>query len=95
MKSSEKVLGDSAFLERVTSLLTTDPQLVTMFPDPAVHVACNKDGLATEASVDALLAGYAERPAMGMRNYEIAADPETGRKRRQYLPSFNTVSYGD
>lgn len=95
MKSSEKILGDSAFLERVTTMLTTDPQLMGMVPDKAVHAACNRGDLATEESVDVLLAGYAERPAMGMRDYELAADPETGRKHRQYLPSFSTVSYGD
>ena len=86
MKSSEKIVSDSAFLERVKTMLTTDPQLIGMFPDEAVHAACGRNDLATEEAVDVLLAGYAERPAMGMRDYEISADPETHRKRRQYLP---------
>lgn len=95
MKSSDEMLSNSAFLERVTKLLTADSQLLGMFPDMDLHAATNAEGLATEEAVDVLLAGYAERPAMAMRDYVISVDPETGSKQREYLPSFNTVSYGD
>lgn len=95
MKSSDEMMGNSAFLERVTKMLTADSQLLGMFPDMDLNAAANAEGLATEEAVDVLLAGYAERPAMAMRDYEISVDAETGSKQRQYLPSFNTVSYGD
>ena len=39
--------------------------------------------------------GYADRPALGMRASQVAADPATGRVERRLLPAFETTTYGE
>src|SRR5262249_4675448 len=45
--------------------------------------------------VTTVFSGYAARPALGERAYDVGADPETGRTRRDYLPRFDTITYGE
>jgi hypothetical protein len=42
-----------------------------------------------------LMDGYADRPPLGMRAGEVAADPATGRVVWRLLPVFETTSYGE
>ncbi len=82
-------------LRRVEDVMKANPDLAAMLPDPAVAQASSESGLAFERAIDTILEGYADRPALGMRDYEIADDPEGGGRTRHYLPSFSTVSYGE
>jgi len=43
--------------------------------------------------IDAALRGYAPRPALGGRAYEMVQ--EKGKSIRNYLPSFKTITYGE
>lgn len=81
---------------RVQEVLARDAGLRASMPDPAIAEAFSRrPDLPLEQSIDAILEGYATRPALGMRDYEIAEDPATGRHFRRYLPSFSTISYGE
>jgi len=48
-------------------------------------------GLAQVAAI--VMEGYADRPALAQRASELVTDPVTGRKSRQLLGTFETVSY--
>jgi fatty acid CoA ligase FadD9 len=62
-------------------------------PDPAVEAALKQPGLSYEQVIATVLDGYAGRPALGEREYEIVLDPSTGRHNREYLPRFHTITY--
>ena len=81
--------------ERVREVLEANPDLMGMFPDPAIAAAVDKPDLTLEQAIDTILEGYADRPALGMRDYEIAEDPSTGKTTRRYLPSYSTSSYDE
>jgi len=93
MNSTEKMMTDEAYLARITDLLTNDQELVSMFPNTELHEKTVNAKLTAPQSVDALLAGYTDRPALGMRDYVISDNPDTGLAERSYLPSFSTISY--
>jgi fatty acid CoA ligase FadD9 len=95
MNSTEKMMSDETYIKRITKLMTTDPELVAMFPDFELHKTAVKELLPTEQAVDILLEGYADRPALGMRDYIITDNTETGKRQRQYQPSFGSISYGE
>src|SRR5262249_7739962 len=80
---------------RAMDLAQTDPQLRELIPDPEVQAALRMPGASHVEVVAAALDGYAKRPAIGTRAYEVELDRETGRRQRRYLPRFETVTYGD
>ena len=80
---------------RIRDIMEANPDLMEMMPDPAVTAAVEQPDLPFEQAIDTILAGYTDRPALGMRDYEIAANTETGKNTRRYLPSYSTSSYGD
>ncbi|MEB3033651.1 carboxylic acid reductase [[Mycobacterium] nativiensis] len=79
---------------RVAELAATDPQFAAAQPDPAV-VAAVEEHKSLAPLVRAVLAGYADRPALGQRAVEFVADPVTGRTVAQLQPRFDTISYGE
>src|SRR5437899_1219869 len=78
---------------RVLDLAENDPQLRELIPDPEVQAALRRPGLSHARVIATALGGYAKRPALGERAYEIELDQQTGRRRRKYLPRFDTVTY--
>ena len=42
-----------------------------------------------------MLEGYADRPALAQRAYELVKDPQTGRTSATLLPWFDKVTYGE
>jgi len=76
-------------------LAKTDPQLRSLMPDPDVGKAARRQGLSYQQVVSTILNGYAGRPALGERACAPAHDRDTGRTRREYLPHFDTITYGE
>jgi hypothetical protein len=69
----------------------TDQQLAALKPNEEVTRAVQDPIPQILATV---LSGYAERPALGFRTYEIVADDERGDRVRRYLPAYSTITYG-
>ncbi|MBV9352509.1 MAG: AMP-binding protein, partial [Mycobacterium sp.] len=80
---------------RVAELATSDPQFAAARPSEAVSAAIEQAGLRFPQVVRAVLEGYADRPALAQRAYELAKDPQTGRTSAQLRPWFDTVTYGE
>ena len=81
------------YARRVLEMASHDPQLRELMTDPAVEDALKQPGLPFEQVIATVLDGYADRPALGQRDYEIALDHATGRHSRDYLPRFATITY--
>ena len=81
------------FVVRVLEMMKQDPQLQALMPDQAVDAAMRNPDLAYWQVIDTALSGYAARPALGERAYNVALDPATGRREREFLPRFDTVTY--
>ena len=81
------------YVLRVLDLAKKDPQIGALMPKETVWEAMAVEGLTQDRVIDALLDGYAERPALGERSYKIHKSEETSEKTRQYLLAFNTLTY--
>ena len=80
---------------RTMELSRKDPQIGGLMPDDAVWEKAIEEGLPVDRVVGVFLDGYAERPALGQRTYEVVQDPERKESVRQYLPSYTTITYGE
>ncbi|WP_328355106.1 carboxylic acid reductase [Mycobacterium sp. NBC_00419] len=83
---------EDRFTRRITDLYATDPQFAAAQPLPGVSEAAV--GLPLSAMVRTVLAGYADRPAVGQRVTRLQLDPDTGRRTRVTEPAFDTLTYG-
>ena len=79
----------------IAELPANDPQFAAAQPDPAVTAAIAQPGLRLPQITRTALEGYADRPALGQRAYELVKDPKTGRTVAQLRPWFDTISYGE
>jgi fatty acid CoA ligase FadD9 len=80
--------------DRLLARAETDPQLGQLKPLPAVSEAMRLPGLSYREIVATALAGYADRPALGVRDYDIVTNSD-GRRTRRFLPAFKTITYGE
>ena len=78
---------------RIEDLTANDPQFAAAKPDPAVAAAIERPGLRLPQIVQTVLAGYADRPALGQRAVELFKNPKTGRTELGLLPHFDTITY--
>ncbi|CAB4975165.1 MAG: AMP-binding protein [Actinobacteria bacterium] len=85
----------SRYAQRVYDIAEHDEQLQQLLPDADVLEAIMDPALSVEQIIAGALAGYAERPAFGERDYEVVRDPVTERDERRYVPTFATVTYGE
>ncbi|MGE3324951.1 MAG: carboxylic acid reductase [Acidimicrobiia bacterium] len=83
------------YARRVLDMAKTDPELQALMPDAEVLASVTARGQLFEQTIDAALAGYDERPALGERDVEVTIDASTGRAVRSYPRSFHTVTYGE
>ncbi|CAA0081762.1 Carboxylic acid reductase [Zhongshania aliphaticivorans] len=79
---------------RLRHLLSTDEQLRNIMPLPEVTEAANAEGLTAVERIDEILNGYANREALGMRDYTLVQDV-SGRQVKEYLPAFSTITYAE
>lgn len=80
--------------QRIVEMAQTDSQIAGVFPDQKVTEAIQEPGLSYVEIIARALAGYANRPALGSRSYEIREKPN-GRRGRHFLPAFDTITYGE
>jgi fatty acid CoA ligase FadD9 len=94
-EAAEVSAAASALARRTAELLAADPQAAAALPDPEVVRQATRPGLRLAERVDAILSGYADRPALGQRSFHIVKDPITGRSSAELLPKFDTISYSE
>ncbi|WP_201771801.1 carboxylic acid reductase [Kutzneria albida] len=78
---------------RAAQLRAQDEQVRAAAPLDAVNEATSSPGQRLTQVVAAIMAGYADRPALGERARELVTDPGTGRTSIRLLPWFDTISY--
>jgi fatty acid CoA ligase FadD9 len=78
---------------RISELYATDIQFETARPKADLIDAVRDPNMRLASVLSTLVRGYADRPALGQRAYELFADPATGRTTLRYVPAFNTTSY--
>ncbi|MUL84343.1 MULTISPECIES: carboxylic acid reductase [unclassified Mycolicibacterium] len=77
---------------RITHLYDTDSQFAGARPSDAVNAAVDQPDLRLPAIVKGVLAGYADRPALGQRAVELVTDAN-GRTTAELQPRFETITY--
>lgn len=77
---------------RIAALHADDAEVRAAVPRPEIGAAIREPGLPLAVLVATLVAGYAERPALGTRRTEPVTDP-AGRTTRVLRPGFDTLSY--
>jgi fatty acid CoA ligase FadD9 len=80
---------------RMQDLVKQDPQIKQLMPSESIRDAIFQPGLSYDRLIQTALDGYAERPALGERDYAIARDNATGQNLRKLLPSFSTITYAE
>ncbi|CAN5583345.1 thioester reductase domain-containing protein [soil metagenome] len=78
---------------RITDLEVNDPQFAAAQRIPAVFDAAREPGGRLAPVLEALVQGYADRPALGKRRQEHLTDPATGATSTRLLPEFDTTTY--
>ncbi|SLF47771.1 Probable fatty-acid-coa ligase FadD [Mycobacteroides abscessus subsp. abscessus] len=69
-----------------------EPELQHLLPDPAVNAAIHEPGLPLLEVVRRLFSGYADRPALGYRAFELIKG-QGGRSTVQLKPEYATLTY--
>jgi fatty acid CoA ligase FadD9 len=77
---------------RIATLYETDSQFADARPSDAVNAAVAQPELRLPAIVKGVLAGYADRPALGQRAVELVTDAD-GRTTAELQPRFDTITY--
>jgi fatty acid CoA ligase FadD9 len=78
---------------RISDLYVTDQQFADARPSESVAHAIEAPELRLPQVVQAVIDGYADRPALGQRAVDLVTDPSTGRTSAELLPRFNTITY--
>src|SRR6476646_3851079 len=86
---------DERGARRVAELNDSDAQFRAAAPVPEVIDAACTPGLRLTQVLEAIVEGYADRPALGQRARELVTDAGTGRTSVRLLPQFDTISYRD
>jgi fatty acid CoA ligase FadD9 len=90
--SSDDLEGTAS---RAAHLYAADPHFAASAPKLAVGEAARRPGMRLAPALGILVAGYADRPALGRRATELVRDAATGRTSKRLLPRFDTLSYLD
>lgn len=86
--AAEEHLGEyDRIARRLGALAKSDPQVAAVVPDERVTKAIQEPGISLQQVVSTVLSGYAERPALGVRAYDVRDGA------RHYHKHFNTISY--
>jgi len=82
-------------LQKIQALAESDPQLSSLVPSKAVGEAICEKGLSLAETMDRAFEGYADRAAVGCRDYDIVRSSESGKNQRAYKSSFKTLTYAE
>lgn len=85
---------DTREQQRLDELLAKNAAARAAQPLDAVQDAVHEPGLSLAETLERMMDGYADRPALGERVEELTTDPATGRTSRKLVPAFETVTYG-
>ncbi|MHC9296358.1 carboxylic acid reductase [Mycobacterium sp. LTG2003] len=83
---------EERYERRLADLYRTDQQFADAKPSEAVTAAADNPDLRLPAVVKEIMAGYADRPALGQRAVELVTE-SNGRTRAELLPTFETITY--
>jgi fatty acid CoA ligase FadD9 len=78
---------------RISDLYATDPQFAAARPSEIVARTIEAPELPLPQVIQAVIDGYADRPALGQRAVEFVTDAATGRTSAELLPRFETITY--
>ena len=73
-----------AYARRLAAIVRDDPQLQRLVPTPSVETALATPGLTFAEAVAIVLDGYATRPALGERAYQVGRDPRSRKTQVRY-----------
>lgn len=94
MKAEDEPINPSKrYVSRLLTLAENDPQIGALMPIPGVRENACKPGLTCDKVIAAFLDGYADRPALGERAYEVIHSKKEGRNERSYKSNFKTITY--
>lgn len=79
---------------KMQALMNSDPQLASLIPLHPVTQSICVPGQSLAEIMDRALEGYADRPAMGSRDYDVVEGAD-GRRKRTYKPAFETITYAE
>ncbi len=91
-KANKPINPAKRYILRLLALAKKDRDIGNRAPDLSIWDAAATKGLSQDKAVATFLDGYAERPALGKRTYEIQTN-KLGEKVRKYLPAFETITY--
>ena len=80
---------------RLMAMTKSDPQIGKLIPDKTIRESALDAGLTLDRLIGRYLDGYADRPALGERTYELVEDSASKQKVRSYQPSYTMTSYGE
>ena len=80
---------EERLVRHIVDLYLNDQQ----FADARPSAAIAEPEMRLNQIVRTVMAGYADRPALGQRAVRFLNDPETGRTSLELLPRFETVTY--
>ena len=83
---------ESRLQRRFDKLTSGDAQLIAARPDPAITAALDGPGVLLTDVIRTVMAGYADRPALGQRAVEFVTDA-SGRTVAELQPRFDTLTY--
>lgn len=96
MPQHDKPLSpEHRYAMRLMQLSKKDPQVGQLIPNNDLREKAMEDGLTLDRVMGVFLKGYSDRPALGERSYELTKDETTGKKVRNYLSAYQTISYGE
>jgi fatty acid CoA ligase FadD9 len=75
------------YAQRALAFAETDPQIKAMMPNLEVQAATQDPALSFSDIIGIVLDGYAARPMVGEREYDIATDSDTGHRVRATRPT--------
>lgn len=86
---------DERLQRRIAQLFADDEQIKAARPIEAVAAAMREPEKRMTEVVATAMAGYADRPAVGQRAFEVVTDEATGGQSVRLLPRFETITYGE
>ncbi|MFB8275753.1 carboxylic acid reductase [Nocardia colli] len=86
---------DERLQRRIAQLFADDEQIKAARPIEAVAAAMREPEKRMTEVVATAMAGYADRPAVGQRAFEVVTDEVTGASSVRLLPRFETITYGE
>ncbi len=94
-KVEKPISPKKKYVLRLLEFCKNDQQIGALMPEEAIREKALAAGLPLDQTIGVFLDGYAARPALGERTYEVSEDPESKEPYRKYLPAYHTITYGE